>query len=193
MKLLIVLGAITLFLAFSLVGSSTLSAALVSDIPVESKEQPTKEVILGSDSKSPKWKEVPFDHVTHSVKNYSRDGKSVIACVECHHTDEPEAEAKKNPLHKTGQRDQILTTEVLAKADAKPVLSCRACHAQKDEKPARWPANPVVNIDGTDVTEDNEKAYHRNCIDCHKYVKENRPDTIKNAPTACGACHKTAS
>ena len=57
----------------------------------ESKTQP-KEVVLGKDSQSDKYGEVPFNHENHSIKKYSPDGQSVLTCVECHHTDQPAGE-----------------------------------------------------------------------------------------------------
>src|SRR5688572_33106886 len=116
----------TLFCAAIFVVSSH-GAFQAQDIPKESKVQP-KEVVLGKDSQSDKYGEVPFNHENHSIKSYSIDGKSVIACVECHHTDQP-VSALKPPL-KTGERDLLLTTAALAAADAKPVKSCRSCHLQ---------------------------------------------------------------
>jgi len=62
--------------------------ALVFTQEKESKIQP-KEVTLGKDSQSDKYGEAPFNHENHATKMYSVDGKSVIACVECHHTDQP--------------------------------------------------------------------------------------------------------
>ena len=106
------------------------------DIPKESKVQP-KEVVLGKDSQSDKYGDVAFNHETHSTKNYSIDGKSVISCVECHHTDQP-VSALKPPL-KTGERDVVLTAAVLAAADAKPVKSCRSCHLQAGDDSAPMP------------------------------------------------------
>src|SRR5262249_27490322 len=61
-----------------------------------SKVQP-KDVTLGKDSQSDKYGEVAFNHENHSLKTYSIDGKSVIPCTECHHTDQP-ASALKPPL-----------------------------------------------------------------------------------------------
>src|SRR6266850_4456700 len=97
------------------------------DVPKESKTQP-KEVVLGKDSQSDKYGEVAFNHENHSTKNYSIDGKTGIACVECHHTDQP-ASALQAPL-KTSERSEALTAKLLASADAKPVKGCRACHLQ---------------------------------------------------------------
>src|ERR671918_1907602 len=110
--------------------------ALVFTQQKESKIQP-KEVTLGKDSQSDKYGEVAFNHETHSLKNYSIDGQSVLSCVECHHTDQPAASLK--PPLKTSERTVVLTTEVLAAADAKAVKSCRACHLQAGDDSAPMP------------------------------------------------------
>src|SRR5689334_16557043 len=47
-----------------------------------------KSFVLSKDSVS-EYGESPFDHESHAFKNYSPDGKSPIACIECHHTDQP--------------------------------------------------------------------------------------------------------
>src|SRR5881394_4467141 len=80
----------------------------------ESKTQP-KEVVLDKDSQSDKYGEVAFNHENHATKNYSVDGKSPIACVECHHTDQP-ATALQAPL-KTSERPVALTAKLLEAAD----------------------------------------------------------------------------
>ena len=77
------------------------------EIPKESKTQP-KELVLSKDSQSDKYGEVPFNHENHATKMYSVDGKSVLSCVECHHTDQP-ATALVAPL-KTSERDVALTS-----------------------------------------------------------------------------------
>ncbi len=99
----------------------------------ESKTQP-KEVVLGKDSQSDKYGEVPFNHENHALKKYSIDGQSVLSCVECHHTDQPPA-GLKAPL-KTSERAVVLTAEVLTAADAKAVKTCRACHLQAGDDSA---------------------------------------------------------
>jgi len=63
-----------------IVGNS-LAFTAPQDVPRESKVQP-KEFTLGKDSQSDKYGEVAFNHETHSLKNYSIDGKSVIPCEE---------------------------------------------------------------------------------------------------------------
>src|SRR6185295_16213510 len=103
----------------------------------ESKTQP-KEVVLGKDSQSDKYGEVPFNHENHATKTYSIDGKSVLSCVECHHTDQP-ASALQAPL-KTSERAEALTAKSLEAADAKPVKGCRTCHLQAGDDSTPMPA-----------------------------------------------------
>ena len=161
------------------------------DIPKESKVQP-KEVVLGKDSQSDKYGEVAFNHENHSLKKYSIDGAAVLACVECHHTDQP-ASALKSPL-KTSERDVVLTTAVLSAADAKPVKSCRTCHLQAGDDSAPM---PVVTYAGktTPTQLNNEVAYHMNCNTCHDKSIAARPALKGKIPGSndCVPCHKPVS
>ena len=159
--------------------------------PEESKTQP-KEVTLGKDSQSDKYGEVPFNHENHATKNYSVDGKSAIACTECHHTDQP-ASALKPPL-KTSERDAVLTTALLQAADSKAVKTCRTCHLQAgdDSKPI-----PMVTYSEkpapTKLT--NEVAYHKTCNICHDQAIAARSALKGKAPGSndCFPCHKPVS
>ncbi len=177
-------------LAIVVVGGN---AALIGaqDPPRESKVQP-KEVTLGKDSQSDKYGEAPFNHENHSLKNYSIDGKAVIACVECHHTDQPAA-ALKGPL-KTSERAEALTAKLLEAADAKPVKDCRACHLQAGDDSA---AMPSVTYEGkTTATKlTNEVAYHMNCNVCHDKSIAARPALKGKVPGSndCLNCHKPVS
>lgn len=156
---------------------------------------PQKEYILSKDSKNPKGAPVPFSHETHSTKNYNIDGTGPIACIECHHTDQPASEAAKRPPLKSAHppdRTTTLTADLLAKDPKAPdVLACRACHEQEGKKPRLLPENPPVTYEGdTDPTVlNNEEAYHRNCNTCHDAAVEKRP-TLK-IPTSqqCKECH----
>jgi len=170
-------------------GKATLTA--MQEIPKESKEQP-KAVTLDKDSQSDKYGEVAFNHENHTTKNYSVDGKSVLSCVECHHTDQP-ASALQPPL-KTSERDKPLTAALLATADAKPVKICRACHLQAGDDSAPLPA---VTYEGktTPTKLTNEVAYHTNCNVCHDKAIAARP-ALKGKVAGsndCLACHKPVS
>lgn len=170
-----------------LTGASRGLASLTQDIPKESKEQP-KKVTLGKDSLDDKWGEVAFDHETHSLKNYSPDGKAVTTCVECHHTDQPKENLK--APYVTSERTVVLTAEVLKDAAAGPVKACRSCHLQAgdDSKPL-----PVVTKDGKQLKMDNENAYHVNCFMCHDAAIKARPELVAKIsgsdPKGCVKCH----
>jgi hypothetical protein len=157
----------------------------------ESKTQP-KEVVLAKDSQSDKYGEVAFNHENHATKKYNPEGTEVLACTECHHTDQPAA-ALKAPL-KTSERNAVLTTAQLQPADSKPVKTCRTCHLQAGDDSATL---PVVTYPGkpapTKLT--NEVAYHNNCNICHDKVIAARPALKGKAPGSndCVPCHKPAS
>ncbi len=154
-----------------------------SGIPLCSRVQP-KEIVLSKDAKNPKDRPVLLTHEAHATKNYSEDGKSVIGCTVCHHTDQPKTAL--SGVLKTSERNVVLTAATLA---AKPVASCRACHEQTGKTPARWPALPTVKYPDDDdpTTLTNDEAYHRNCNTCHEAVKKRNPAT--KAPTTCAGCH----
>ncbi len=188
MKLIVV--TIALLACIVVVLAGTRPRVFTQPLPQEkeSKVQP-KEVVLAKDSQSDKYGEVAFNHENHSIKMYNVDGKSVIACVECHHTDQPAADLK--PPLKTSERNVVLTTAALAAADAKPVKLCRACHLQAGDDSApiptvTYPDKPAP----TKVT--NEVAYHNNCNVCHDKALTARPDLKGKIPgsTDCLKCHK---
>lgn len=186
MKLLLLI--ILAFGCVAVVVAGRSSTSSSQDIPKESKVQP-KEVTLGKDSQSDKYGEVPFNHENHSIKNYNPEGTAVIACTECHHTDQP-ASALKAPL-KTSERDAVLTTALLGAADSKPVKSCRVCHLQAGDDSAPMPS---VTYPGktapTKLT--NEVAYHMNCNLCHDKAISARPALKGKLPGSndCLPCHK---
>jgi len=188
-KQLILIVLLACVAAIVVAGNSGFTAS--QETPKESKVQP-KEVVLGKDSQSDKYGEAPFNHENHSTKSYSIDGKSIITCVECHHTDQPAAGLK--PPLKTSERTAILTTALLATADAKPVKSCRACHLQAGDDSAEMPA---VTYEGkpapTKLT--NEVAYHMNCNVCHDKSIAARPALKGKIPASadCLICHKPVS
>jgi hypothetical protein len=191
MKILILviaaLGCVTIVISGN--RSSVASVQVVQE--KASKTQP-KEVTLDKDSQSDKYGEVPFNHENHATKMYSTDGKGVLTCVECHHTDQP-VSALQPPL-KTSERDVVLTTALLTAADAKPVKTCRACHLQAGDDSAPLPA---VTYPGkpapTKLT--NEIAYHTNCNLCHDKAIALRPALKGKASGSndCFPCHKPVS
>lgn len=188
MKKLFACAVASAFVALSLLTSPRVSLA-VGALIFDSKTQP-KTVALNADAKTkdPKGKPaVPFNHENHATKNYSADLKSVMSCAECHHTDQPKSAL--TGVLKTSERDETLTAALLEKPDAKPVKSCRSCHAQEGDKPASLAAIPEVTYpDESDaITLTNEEAFHHNCITCHEAVKKTKADT--KAPTTCAQCH----
>jgi hypothetical protein len=190
MRKLLILIATVGFLAIIVVGSGAAFSG-AQENPKESKTQP-KAMTLGLDSQSDKYGEVAFNHENHSTKMYSIDGKAVISCVECHHTDQP-AGALKPPL-KTSERAEALTTKLLEAADAKPVKGCRACHLQAGDDSAPLPS--VTYPDKPAATKlTNEVALHMNCNVCHDKAIAARPTLKGKIPgtNECLICHKPVS
>ncbi|HEX3101910.1 MAG TPA: cytochrome c3 family protein [Pyrinomonadaceae bacterium] len=143
-----------------------------------------KSFTLAKDSQS-EYGEAVFNHENHAFKNYSPDGKSVMGCVECHHTDQPKS-ALKAP-YVTSERDTALTIEVY-KASAQKVSNCRTCHFQDGQVPD-GKEMPKTTKDLT-----NELAYHINCNGCHDAAFKARPE-LKSKPgfatsKDCTICHK---
>ncbi len=150
--------------------------------------------VLGQDSIS-EYGEVPFSHKTHAFSNYNPDGKSVTACVVCHHTDQPKS-AMSPPLV-TSTRDVVLTMAVF-QASAEKVLSCRACHFQEGSVPDGKEMPTIVSKkDGSEESKEynNELAYHINCNTCHDEAARLRPELKKKSGFAttkdCNICHKS--
>jgi len=165
------------------------SAGHVSPLAQDAlKKELPKKVTLAKDSQSDKYGEAAFDHDTHSSKMYSIDGKAVITCVECHHTDQPAATLKA-PL-KTSERKVALTLEALKAPDAVGVKLCRACHLQAGDDSAEM---PKVTYEGktTPTKLNNEIAYHQNCNVCHDAAIKARPVLKGKIPGGedCGICH----
>ena len=183
MKLLIVLATAVFYLALLFVADPASTIAVSTSQEKASKVQP-KEMLLAKDSQSDKYGEAAFSHTNHSTKPYSIDGKSVIGCAECHHTDQPKASLK--PPLVTSERDVVLTTAALEDAKSPSVKSCRACHLQAgdDSKPTptvTYPDKPAP------VKLNNEIAYHLNCNTCHEAAKKR--DAKNKAPVTCDDCH----
>ncbi|MGB8508810.1 MAG: cytochrome c3 family protein [Pyrinomonadaceae bacterium] len=194
MKKIILLAAIVAFFWQVMgcrIGSfKSASAALVA----EDTKLPKDIYKLSTDAKKPAdAPAVTFSHVNHSTKNYSLDGTKTIACAECHHTNQPAAEAAKHPPLKTAfPADRATTlTAAFLKAPNEEVLTCRSCHAQEGAKPKTIAENPKVTYEGdTDATVlTNEEAYHRNCNSCHDQAVELRKNLKIPTSQQCTACH----
>lgn len=172
--------------AASPVANAAASAAGDKSIPAQ--------FTLAKDSVDPKYGEVAFNHDNHAFKNYSPDGKAPIACVECHHTDQPKS-ALKPPLV-TSEREVTLTLETW-KASNQKVNECRSCHFQDGNVPeGKEMPSATYTEAGKSVTKDlnNELAYHINCNTCHDRAAALRPE-LKKKPgfattTDCQTCHK---
>ena len=163
-------------------------------IPAGAGKKITKSFILSKDSLS-EYGDAPFDHETHAFQMYSPDGKSVVGCVECHHTDQPKS-ALKPPLF-TSERDVVLTLESW-RASPQKVSECRACHFQDGNVPDGKEMPTATYTDGgKSIKKDlnNELAYHINCNTCHDAAAKLRPELKKKAGFAtskdCTICHKT--
>src|SRR5262245_56166325 len=104
------------------------------EIPESSATQPDKPIIFSKDipKDDPKYGELKpeaaFDHSKHNTDvQHTMDGKTLTACIECHHTEQPSSTNK--PYLKTFDPNwkDALTAERLESSKT-PVKSCRACH-----------------------------------------------------------------
>jgi len=195
MKLLIASVALAFFVCVTACNSSALKSGSAS-LTAQGGQAPKDEYKLSTDSKKDKAKSlaVTFSHVNHATKNYSVDGTKPIGCVECHHTDQPAAEAAKHPPLKSAHpadRTVTLTAETVKDAKTPQVATCRSCHAQEGDKPKMGDAIPEVTYEGdTDPTLlTNEQAFHRNCNGCHDQAVEKRKITTAPSTNECIKCH----
>jgi hypothetical protein len=171
------------------------TSKLTSDVSAQGGKKPPEMITLGVDAK---LGPVAFNHADHINKNRSVDGTAKIACVECHHTAQPLADALKlkNPPHKTvwpADRTTTLTAELLEKdANAPPVNACRDCHARTETKPKLLPEIPTIKGETDPIIMTNQQAFHRNCGGCHDAVLKARPDALAVGSKKCTTCHKRA-
>src|SRR4030095_6566272 len=155
--------------------ANAVNAPAATPAPAGGDAKIPKSFTLGKDSQD-EHGEVPFDHDSHAFKMYSPDGKSPIACIECHHTDQPKA-ALKPPLS-TSARHVVLTLESW-RASAQKVKECRSCHFQTANVPDGSTIPTATYTErGKPVTKDlnNELAYHINCNVCHDAAANLRPE-----------------
>ena len=195
MKLFIASAALACFLCVMGCNNGALRSGAAS-LAAQGGQAPKDNYVLSTDSKKDKTKSLPlpFSHVNHATKNYSPDGTKTIGCVECHHTDQPAAEAAKHPPLKTAHpadRTETLTAETSKDAKTPKVETCRSCHAQDGSKPRLLDAIPEVTYEGdTDPTVlTNEEAFHRNCNSCHDAAVEKRKLTTAPTTNECAKCH----
>lgn len=128
---------------------------------------------------------VPFDHDSHAFKaSYSIDGNSIVACVACHHTDQPRTPGR------LSERLVTLTYTVWKGLENKKVKNCKDCHFLRTDIPSDKTI-PVLN--GKEY--DNEVAYHENCTLCHASAAERRTELKEKKKFAtrinqqCSVCH----
>ena len=189
MKVLTILAAF-IFVILLVSGAPKISA----DVSAQDAKKPPEVITLGAEAK---LGSIKFNHLDHMTKNRSVDGTKPIACVECHHTAQPVAEALKHPPHKTvwpADRTTTLTLESLEKEPNAVGAVCRDCHAKADTKPKLLPEIPQVKFEGSaePTIMTNQQAFHHKCGACHDEVVKARPDLTPPPPTSkkCVACHK---
>lgn len=151
-------------------------------------------------AKEAKLGQVTFNHLKHATEKRCPDGTKQLACVDCHHTAQPAAEALKHPPHKTvwpADRTTTLTLDLLEKDTATVVNVCTDCHARTDTKPKLLPEIPTVKFEGSaePTVMTNQQAFHHNCGSCHDEVVKARPTLDPAPPTSkkCTVCHKKAA
>ena len=171
------------------------SSRVTRDLGTQDARKPPETMILAKESK---LGQVAFNHAAHFTKNRTVDGTKPIACVECHHTAQPAAEAVKDPPHKMAwpaDRTTTLTAELLEKDPNAPAVNiCTDCHARADTKPKLLREIPQLKFEGSaePTVLNNQQALHRNCGGCHDEVVKARPNLDPPPPTSkkCMVCHK---
>ena len=191
MKLLIVIATFACYLCLACGFNPSSGTA---SLTAQGAKQPKDEYKLSTDAKKPKGLSVPFSHVNHATKNYSVDGTKTIGCVECHHTDQPAAEAAKHPPLATAHpadRTVTLNAETVKDAKTPEVATCRSCHAQDGQKPKIGADIPQYTAEGeSDPTVlTNEEAFHRNCAGCHDAAADARKNVKAPTSQQCTDCH----
>jgi len=189
MKVLTVLAAFLVLIALTL-GISTAPR----DVSAQGGTKAPETMVL---SKEAKLGQVAFNHLKHATENRCADLSKPPACVDCHHTAQPAAEAAKHPPHKTAypaDRTTTLTMELLDKDANALGAKCSDCHARADAKPKLLPEIPTVKFEGSaePTVMNNQQAFHRTCGECHDVVAKVKPDTTGPTSKKCTACHKKA-
>jgi len=184
----------TLTILIVLVALSSGISSLGLNVSAQDTKKPQDTYTLATEAK---LGPVMFSHLNHTTKNRNLEGTGPSACIECHHTAQPAAEAAKHPPLKTAwpaDRTTTLTADTFAKDPNAVGAVCRDCHARAETKPKLLPEIPQIKfVTGTElVTLTNQQAFHRNCAGCHDEIVKTRTDV--NPPTSkkCTACHKRA-
>lgn len=193
-------GAKTLTLSFTVTALVILSLHVPSQ-SIQRFTTPTQTTTLPETvvlSEKAALGKVSFSHANHITKNYNIEGTRPVHCIECHHVEQPESEAKKAAPHLTAYpptRTTTLTAELLTKEPNTKVTACRSCHARKEEKPTVWPQIPEIKSENSTaiITLTNQQAFHRACAGCHDQVIKVRPDAKSPTTTKCTACHKKSA
>lgn len=172
--------------------------ALASGMVIRTTSSQTKmpeTIVLAKDAK---LGQVTFNHAKHATENRSADLSKPIACVDCHHTAQPAAEAAKRPPHKTAfpaDRTTTLTMELLDKDANALGAKCSDCHARNGEKPKLLPEIPTVKFEGAaePTVMTNQQAFHHACGDCHDAVAKVKADSTAPTSKKCTSCHKKSA
>ena len=182
-------------LRFSLILSLLVIASSLVINHTSSQGKVPETILLARESK---LGQVNFNHLKHATENRSADLSKPIACIDCHHTAQPAAEAAKVPLHKTAypaDRTTTLTMDLIEKDPKAVGAICTDCHARSGEKPKLLPELPKVSFEGgsepTVMT--NQQAFHHACGDCHDAVAKVKADTSAPTSKKCMTCHKKAA
>jgi cytochrome c553 len=162
-------------------------------IPESSATQPEKPIILSKDSKDPKYvelkREAAFDHSKHNTDvKHTLEGKTLTACVYCHHTEQPMPVANV-PYLKKSERNEVLNAPQL-ETSKQAVNSCRHCHFQVEEgspKAVKYPRRSQPSEAAGITVLTNQSAYHIKCITCHATAVAR--DANLKAPQGCADCH----
>lgn len=166
------------------------TAAPKTSAPVAGGKTIPKTFTLAKDSLS-EYGEVAFDHDKHAFQKYSPDGTSVMACVECHHTDQPKSMLKLPDV--TSERNVKLTMDEF-QVTTQAVTECRTCHFQEGNVPD-GKTMPSITDGGKSKDMTNQNAFHLNCNTCHDAAFKARPELKKKPGFAtskdCTVCHKS--
>lgn len=185
-----------LFLAVAIIAGILMlsldASAQDTKAPTQDVKKPQETYTLATDAK---LGPVTFSHINHITKNRNLEGTGPSACIECHHTAQPAAEAAKHPPLQTvwpADRTTTLTAELLAKDPNAVGAVCRDCHARAETKPKLLPEIPQIKFSvGTElITLTNQQAFHRNCAGCHDEIVKTRTDVTPPTSKKCTACHK---
>jgi cytochrome c553 len=179
----------SLLAGLALVAGLLVSLFVTTPVEAQDARKPPETVSFAA-----KLGTVTFNHANHITKNYNIGGTGPIACVECHHVEQPAAEVAKHPPLKTAwpaDRTATLTAETLKDEKTPAVVGCRSCHAAAGEKPKVLPELPTIKAENSTaiITLTNKEAFHRMCAGCHDQVVKTRQAA---APTSqkCMVCHK---